>query len=191
MVIYEGVKAIVNSLNDAFKSSTRWAAEKAVLSHLVEPDGSAPLAIENKLVLTVIGLDNEPSLKNYRERSRDVNGKVGIAYPGYHFSINVLMASACVNYEEGLKLLSDAVSFVQAKPLISHQNTPGLPASVDKLTMETKQVSVEHLSHIWGALGGKLLPSVLYRVRMITIAAQPAVHVPQIAGSDLDNRTVE
>lgn len=189
MVIYEGVKAITNSLNDRFKSSARWAAEKAVLSHLVEPDGNPPLAIENKLVLTVIGLDNEPVLKNYREVRRS-KGLIGSSFPAYHFSINLLMASACVNYEEGLKLLSDGVAYVQSKPLLSHQNTPGLPSSIDRLTLETKQVSVEHLSHIWGALGGKLLPSVLYKVRMVTVDSEPDSYVPEIAGSSTDNRTV-
>lgn len=189
MVIYEGIRAVAASLNDSFRSTARWATDKVVLSGLAEPDGNPPIGIENKLVLTVIGLENEPVVKNQRSRVKGASGRIGKTYASYHFSLNVLMSAASTNYEEGLKLLSDGISFVQSKPSINHQNTPGLHEGIDRLTLETMQVSVEHLSHIWGAIGSKLLPSILYKLRMITVDSTPYEFVPTISGDELDNST--
>ena len=189
MIIYEGLKAVSGSLNDAFRSSARWSTDKVVLSGLAEPDGNPPIGIENKLVLTVIGLENEAVLKNQRSQVKGFSGRIGKTHASYHFTLNVLMSAASVNYEEGLKLLSDGIGFVQSKPSITHQNTPGLHESIERLTLETMQVSVEHLSHIWGAIGSKLLPSILYKVRMITVDGTPYEFVPTISGEELNKET--
>lgn len=188
MIIYEGLKAVASSLNDSFRSSARWSGDKVVLSGLAEPDGNPPLLIENKLVLTLLGLDNESVLKNQRSSSIGF-GNAGRSYPGYHFNMMVLMAAASPNYQEALKLLSDGISFVQAKPLVDGRNTPGIHSGLNKLTIETVPLSVEHLSHIWGAIGSKLMPSILYKIRVVAVEGNPFDFVPTISGEDLQNRT--
>jgi len=189
MVIYEGIKALASSLNESFRSSQRWSGDRVVLSGLAEPDGNPPLLIENKLVLTLLTLDNESTLKNLTAKPRRIDGMLGQGAHSYHFNANLLMSAACTNYDEGLKLLSDGISFMLAKGSLTHQNTPSLPDSITKLTTETVQVSIEHLSHIWGAIGSKLLPAVLFKMRMITVSGKPQTYVPEIKGSDLDKST--
>jgi hypothetical protein len=74
------------------------------------------------------------------------------------------------NYEEGLGLLSAAISFFQYTAVLNHQNTPELDSSVEKLVFEIVNLNIQELSQIWGIHGGKYLPSVLYKVRTVTIS---------------------
>ena len=73
------------------------------------------------------------------------------------------------NYAEALKLVSATVAFFQGRPVLDHANTPELDARIDRLTLEIENLDGTALSNVWGLLGGKYLPSVLYKVRMVTL----------------------
>jgi len=90
------------------------------------------------------------------------------------------------NYPEALKFISSTIAFFQSRPLFDHQNTPELDPRIDKLALDIENLGIGDLSNLWGMLSGKYLPSVLYRVRLITIdagqlnAQLPLVRQPQV-----------
>ena len=53
---------------------------------------------------------------------------------------------------------------------MNHQNAPDLVDPVEKLVFEMVNLNIQELSQIWGVHGGKYLPSVLYKTRMVTIS---------------------
>jgi hypothetical protein len=73
------------------------------------------------------------------------------------------------NYAEALKFLSGTIGFFQARPAFDPQSSPGLDPRIDKLTLEIENLNTADLSNLWGIFGGKYLPSILYRMRMVTI----------------------
>jgi len=76
------------------------------------------------------------------------------------------------NYPEALKFISSSIGFFQARPVIDQQNTPDLDARIEKVTLEIQNLSIMELSNLWGILSGKYMPSILYKVRMLTIDSQ-------------------
>jgi hypothetical protein len=66
-------------------------------------------------------------------------------------------------------------------------NSPALDPRFERITMEIENLSTAELSNLWGILGSRYLPSVLYRLRMVTIdegqvtGQAPRVLRPEIA----------
>jgi len=72
------------------------------------------------------------------------------------------------NYQEGLKFISSTISYFQGQDVFDQQNSPGLSRNIDKLILDVENLNVTDLSNLWGILSGKYLPSILYRVRIVT-----------------------
>lgn len=166
-MIYEALSCITEEINEFFRSKLRINEEKIVLSGIVNQDGSVAIQGENKVLVTLVNLEKEPA------------GKTGSASTGRAFSsgstpLNVnlyILFSAyftATNYAEALRFLSFVIAFLQDKSTFTQSNTPRLDESIDKLTFEMESVSSEKLNNLWSTLGGKYMPSVLYKVRMLT-----------------------
>jgi len=64
-------------------------------------------------------------------------------------------------------------------------NTPSLDPKIEKLSVEMVNLSTEKLNNLWATLGAKYIPSVLYKLRMLSFdSADLAEYRPAI-------RTVE
>ena len=82
---------------------------------------------------------------------------------------------SAANYPEALKILSKVVEFFQARPVFDHHNSPSLDRGIHKLVIDIENLSLSDQALLWGSLGGRYLPSVLYRIRMVAIDSG-AVH---------------
>ena len=71
--------------------------------------------------------------------------------------------------KEALKFLSAAISFFQHKKVFTPVDTPSLDSSIDKVIFEIVNLDYKDLSSVFGTLGAKYMPSVMYKMRMVTI----------------------
>lgn len=128
--------------------------------------------LENKLVLTVVNIEEEKTLKNATNQTRDPSGSVEYKNPPLHLNLVVLFAANYRNYETALKRLTQVLSFFQGKQRFTSKNSPGAglaPTTELSLTMDLLSLSFEEVNHLWGSLGGKQIPFAAYRGRLITI----------------------
>ena len=89
------------------------------------------------------------------------------------------------HYPDALKFLSNSVSFFQRNPIFDHSNTPDLESRIDRLVLDIENLSITDLSNLWGILGGRYVPSILYRMRMVTFNARDVIsQTPPISASD-------
>jgi hypothetical protein len=166
-MIYEALTCITEEVNDFFRSKLKINEEKIVLSGLINQDGTVAIQGENKVIVTLINIEKEPAGKTHSG-----NGARTFANTSTPLSINlyVLFSSyfSSTNYPESLRFLSFVIAFLQDKSMFTQANTPRLDESIEKLTFEMESVGAEKLNNIWSTLGGKYMPSVLYKVRMLT-----------------------
>ena len=98
-------------------------------------------------------------------------------------SLLVLFAAQFSNYSESLRRISYVTECFQAKPVLTPQDTPGMDPSLERLILDLWPTTTYDSSHIWSMFGGSYLPSVIYRVRLVTIDAsrpvQPKIPVTQ------------
>ena len=81
----------------------------------------------------------------------------------------MLFRSGEGNYTQALKLVAHALRFFQAHPVFDRRSSPEMPAELERLVLDIENLGTQELSHLWGVLGGRYLPSVLYRMRTVVI----------------------
>lgn len=162
-MVYEALKAIADNLNLYFKSRFGVIKDKVLLSGIVT-DNTSPTEDRDKIAVTLINVQNEKTVQR---------GQISAGTrPPIYLNLFVLFSvyyGEDGSYEESLKELSAVVSFFQANNILDQQNSPNLDPNIDKLIFEFINQDMQSLNYIWSMLGGKYVPSVLYKVRMITI----------------------
>ena len=124
---------------------------------------------DNSLLMSLINIQEERVVKSQIATKSTEENKIAYINPSIKLNLYVMISANFSIYETGLKYLSGVVKFFQSKNVFNHENTPTLHSSILKLIVELYTLSFEEQNHIWGALGGKYVPSVLYKVRMLTV----------------------
>lgn len=129
----------------------------------------------NKLIITLLRIEEEPTLKNspsYRVRA------FGVEYqnPPIHLNLYVLIAANFDNYEASLISLSKTIEFFQGRKVFTSADTIYNRDNVSldipgdfKLILELYSPTFEELNNIWGTFGGRQLPSAIYKLQLVTI----------------------
>lgn len=164
---------IAGQLDQALRRRFGAAEAMVVVSSLVDLDGSVSPQVGGKLVVLLAGIERETLAYRDNRQLQATDGRFVTGSAPAHLNLSVMCAAnfASGTYAEALKLISATVAFFQARPVIDHANTPELDARIDKLTLEIENLGMPAMCNLWGVLGGKYLPSVLYKVRMSTIEA--------------------
>jgi hypothetical protein len=180
-MIDTAIAQLAGQLNQALKRQFTVGEDLVVLSHLHEQDGSvAPQAV-SKVVAFLVNIERE-AVPGASGGSAGLLRQAQKA-PPVHLNLMLMFAAnfGGATYPEALKFLAATVQFFQGRPVFNHQNTPELDPRIDKLTLEIENLSISDLSNLWGVLGGTYLPSVLYRVRMVSLeAGQLQAQLPRV-----------
>ncbi|QCK14524.1 DUF4255 domain-containing protein [Mangrovivirga cuniculi] len=160
-MIYSAVQSVADALNDYLSNRFRQPEEKVIISNIINMDGSAGVTEPDKIILTLANLE--------QETINQKNPVVGSPRP-VKMNLFILITAAFegLNYPEGLKYLSGVISYFQSHKVMNHQNTPDLDPGIEKLSFEIYNQNLQNLSHLWGSMGGKYMPSILYKVRVIS-----------------------
>jgi len=100
--------------------------------------------------------------------------------PPVELDLFILFIAHNSHYETALRDLSDVAGFFQANPVFTQQQFPALNASVtdpvnkpwqliERLTFKLCNLSFEQQNNLWAMLGGKYLPSLVYKMTMLTV----------------------
>ncbi|MBN3582478.1 DUF4255 domain-containing protein [Algoriphagus aestuarii] len=175
-------------INQYFKNQHGFSENKVVISNLVELDGTSSMDVEDKVVMFLLGLGEEPALKNKNTRFGGMDGAgFQSKAPVLYLHLNIVFCSNFKNkkYIEGLNYLSQIISFFNRNRVIIPGNIPGLSKKVEKLTFELCPLSFDTISHVWSSIGAKLLPSSIYKVSFIAIDEAPiSGYIPAITSSE-------
>ncbi|UGQ48183.1 DUF4255 domain-containing protein [Massilia endophytica] len=168
-MIDKALSFILGELNNYLDANFPAQEKAAVLASLSNPDDSVPLGIDNKLVLSLVNIERETAIGStgFVSRQGTAYGKTN---PTLYLNLYVLLsASYANNYAGALKMLGHAMAFFQAKWGFDPQNSANFPAGVSQLSMEVVSLSMAELSTLWAVLGANYLPSVVYKLRMVTV----------------------
>ncbi|PSL45369.1 uncharacterized protein DUF4255 [Chitinophaga niastensis] len=166
-MIYEALSCITEEINNSLKRKLQINEDKVILCGLVNQDGSSAIQGENKVIITLINVEKEAAGMGAAKNNAGVF--TATAAP---VSINLYVLCAAYfsgnNYAEALRFLSFTIAFFQSKSIFSVQNTPSLDPGINKLAFEMESPGPDRLNSMWTTLGAKYMPSVLYKVRMLT-----------------------
>ena len=142
-------------------------------------DSTSNANLRNQLIISLVNLEEESVFKN-NSFYRQVNGRDSLvrANPPVYLNLYILISAYFPDlYENALIFLSHAVRFFQGKNAFTMQNIQqslnGAGATAIngdfKLILDLYTLTFEQINHLWGALGGKQLPFVMYKCRLIRL----------------------
>ena len=158
---------------------------QVALGNMAEGIASAPGSSgvpRDRLILSMVNIKEEKALKNLPNHVRN-DAALTVTYqnPPVFLNCQILVVASHGNYTNALLMLSRAIRFFQFKNVFSQDNVA--PASMTtnapgnaldqlesfKLVLDLYSPSMEEVNHLWGTLGGKQYPFVLYVLRLLEL----------------------
>lgn len=161
-------------------------SNRATLGNLSEglvSGGGNGASLRNKLLLSVVNIREEKTLKNLPNYVRN-DARLTVAYenPPIFLNFQILLTATHQDYTSALLMLSRGLQFFQYRNTFTQQSVdpasltppPALSHPLDqleafKLIFDLYSPSIEELNQLWGTLGGKQYPFALFTLRMLDL----------------------
>lgn len=148
---------------------------------IVSPFNNSTSFDSNKhITLTLIGVEEErrEGKRPYMVATSD--HKLLKLNPPVELNLLLLITAHSADYNTALRDLSDVAAFFQANPVFDEQHFPNLNAGVlmpdekpwqliDRLSFRIHNLSFEQQNNLWGMFGNKYVPSVNYKMTLLTV----------------------
>ncbi|MEO8960773.1 MAG: DUF4255 domain-containing protein [Ginsengibacter sp.] len=118
--------------------------------------------------ITLVNVE-EDRISRPQENSVRKNNANIYKNPKIFLNLYVLFSVNLSSYFESLKRLSYIIQFFQYQNVFTPLSSPDVPEGVEKLILDLDTLSFQDLNNLWGIMGSKYLPSVLYKMRLIII----------------------
>ena len=160
---------------------------------LIENGGANGNDLSEKIILSLVNIEEEKRLKN--SRNYTTNGdQVNYINPPININLYLLFSANFDNYTTALRRLSQVIEFFQGKYVFTVSDSPNSGFATDpqmkdlKLILDIHTLNFEQINDLWGSLGGKQVPFVMYRTRLLLMrrdavlsSAPPIVEVTERA----------
>lgn len=140
------------------------------------------------LYLSLLRIEEETSIKPqtvYRYQDGKTAGKV--TNPDICLNLFVLVSAFTKDYGTGLQLISDVIYWINTiDHSVTEVSTPsdsndtsykGKVPSVNELSIELQSLNMEQTNSLWQTIGTKIVPAVVYKIRMLRIAEPSSANV--------------
>lgn len=149
------------------------------LKSIVLPNGTVNVTDTTHITVMLVGVDEERR-EGKRPHYIPADDKNFFRLnPPVELDIFVLFVAHNNDYATALRDLSDVLGFFQANPVFDAAKYPALNASVsmpdekpwqliERLSFMLHSLTFEQQNNLWAMLGSKYIPSVVYRMKMLT-----------------------
>lgn len=168
--------AMLNNQLAAYIESMGGDRLDVIMANIASIDApNSNLDLVRKVILSLVNIEEEAALKNAGPLYRNVK-TLNYVNPPVYLNLYLLITAHYEKYEDALTRLSNVIQFFQGKNSFTLKNSPPNDMLLNpdvyediQLHLEMFSLSFEQLNHLWGSLGGKQWPSVLYKVRLVKI----------------------
>lgn len=190
-MIHTVLNVLREKLNEYFKIKTSVDGD---LVKFIESNNSDPISFTNNAVT--------PFLINVSEDRtfRKPDPFQGVTQNGIRTQINpeirvellVLFVSKFSDYSQALNFLSYVIKFFQVNRVFNQMNSPELSEeAIDKLVLELVTLPLEEQNQVWHSLNTSYLPSVLYRIRVLSFIDQESIEFASERTTEIELQAIE
>jgi hypothetical protein len=162
------LKFLTNEINTYLYMQTGSDSIKVEMSRIVDEAGKYAFA-EETIAATIINIEEDRIFRSQVPDYVQTNGQHVVLEPELKLNLYVLFAANFKLYDQALKFISYILTFFQAHSKFISTEYPELDPRIGKLTIELQSLNFEQLNQVWAFIGGKQLPSVIYKVRVIAL----------------------
>jgi hypothetical protein len=173
---------IASELNAYLRARTGSITDKVNLTPVVDESGKYAID-EDSIGISIINIEEDRVVKDQLRDYKQREGMHISSQPRLKLNLFVMCAANFKKYDQALKYLTHILTFFQARPVFTQQTHPGLGEDVERLVIELQKLNYDQLNQIWAFVGGKQLPSVVYRIGMVSlqdeseISLQPPIKI--------------
>jgi hypothetical protein len=178
-MIEQAMAFVVGELNAHLQRQYDQTRNLLVLGPLVSVDGATMTEATHAAIASITNITQDTTLRNQARRQLTVNHAV-ISRPRIEINVHIIFSAALARYETSLALLSSIILRLHETPVFDVQNSPELPATISRLALSMLNLDYSEQSHLWGGMGAKYVPSVLYEMRM---SSSETTNVAAISGT--------
>lgn len=145
--------------------------EPVVIGALFNEKGE-PLVGAGLVGLMIANVEEERTFKVQLQKQKRIDSDIEVANPEIKLNLYVLAAANpganAVSYDAALKRLSAVLTYFQGTTFFDKTDYPDLDP-IEYLIVELYSLTFEQQNQLWASLGGKYMPSVVYKVRLVVI----------------------
>lgn len=156
----------------------------------------------DRVLITLVNIEEESTLKNSKNWSRNLlTGGIETASPPVYLNLYLLFTATLPEsfgesdqaYQNALDRIAAVIEFFQTKKVFTFQNSPTFKPSnlkedlLDEIRLvpELYTLTFEQINHLWGSLGGKQSPFIMYKIRLLKIQGSISEETPLIEAIDV------
>ncbi|GAA5216524.1 DUF4255 domain-containing protein [Corallincola platygyrae] len=164
---------VTDELNSYLKAKTGITDDVVKLGQVIDDNGKYALSKES-VALTLVNIEQETTTRQQLPESSFVQGQNVTLPPELRLNLYLMFVARFTLYDQALKYLSHIMNFFQTRPLFSSDDYPALDPKLARLSLDLQSPNYDQLNQIWAYLGGKHLPSALYKMRVVALRDQDA-----------------
>jgi hypothetical protein len=173
-------KFLAAELNTYLMARTGSDFGQAEVGRLVDDAGKWAVK-EDHIGLALLSLEEERAAKGQLPEGTLLNGRYVTLEPALRLNLYLVAAAHFKQYDVGLRYLSFVLTFFQSRPLFTPERFPAIDPRIERLAVDLFSPGFEQLNQIWAFIGGKQLPSAIYRLRLVALQdLEPAAVGPPI-----------
>lgn len=159
--------------------------DTVVVDDIAKHDDSTS-GIDNKVVITLLNVEEESTLKNRSWYTKKTISKDPPLYdmkkqsPPAYLNLYVMISANRTAYNNALINISEVIEIFQTNNVLEYIDSNNEKENDFTFRIELHTIPFEQLSYIWGLLGGKVMPSALYKISVIKIAATDSINIKLI-----------
>lgn len=179
-MIDTALKFLANEINAYLFARTGVSTGGVELGRLVDDSGKIAIK-DDSIGAALVNVEEERTLRAQLPDTVFVDGRHVQMQPELKLNLHVIFAANFKTYAIALQQLSWVLTFFQSHPGFTRDRYAALDPRIEKLSPELQSLTLEQLNQMWGFIGGKQLPSVVYRLRLVALqdvepmAVQPPV----------------
>ncbi len=124
--------------------------------------------LQNRAIISLVNVEEDRISRSHEPFTRTITG-VEYAEPPVFLNLYVLFVVNMRNHEAATRWLSAIIRFFQHQSVFTPLSHPALNPAIPQLSAAMQSLSFEQANQLWSTLGGKYLPSVLYKIRQISV----------------------
>ena len=186
------ISKVLNVLKDKLNTADIIEDNVVVADVAKHDDGTSGLS--DKVIITLLNVQEESTLKNAPRYNKIMAGDTALKYemrdPAY-INLYVMISANRSSYDISLASISKVIEVIQANNVLKYVDISTDRSKDFSFRTEMHSVPFEQLSYVWGLLGGKVMPSVLYKISVIKIEAAGPVDIALIDQVDIKSIAVD
>jgi hypothetical protein len=183
-MIFQAMELIRQNLNTFLSASGPVTPEPVILGNIAyaTPDSpGGPVDESAQIYMSLVNVEEELTLKNQSAVRQSEIRPLAYVNPPIHVNLFLLFTANHKDYNMAIRNLGHVLLFFQSNRTFSIARTPVASTGVFatpgenenriKISLDLMSLTFEQVNHLWGSLGGKQMPFLLFKARQVEIDA--------------------